>query len=391
MLDRRAVLGAALPSCLLPRALRPRQVLAATSPIGAENSDAPAGAARGPTRLAVWGLRHDHLRWVLPQILELKEAQLVGVGGERADLLESMKKKVPDGTPLYSNLQQMLDAVAPRALVALVPTAEQLGILRHCSRRKIHFYTHKPMASTLVDARAMDALATRAGIVAMVHCYPVLDPENQLFFDRILKGDVGEIGQLIVMSGIPAPSTMKGLSDDYRALLYEDTSQGAGVISGAAYYGLTYAAWLCGRPTAVMATINRHAPEKNKSLNDDCWIVLDYPRANVAIHGSWSMPFRHIGELIATGSKGQLRVWNKEVWFRPEGHPAGPGAHEAGVAQPPPVPPPALRNGVVHFLDCVRNGSAVHPALTTKINVLVQELAEAAMVSSKRGRKVVLP
>jgi predicted dehydrogenase len=346
---------------------------------------------RSPTRIAVYGLRHDHAWWVIPQLLAMKDVQLVAVAGERPDLLDRARKMVPATTQFYDQLETMLDREKPDGLVALAPNNEHRAILEACAKRKINFYTHKPMATSVADARAMDKLVRDSGIVAVIYNYPVLEPENQFFFEKLGHGVVGEIRKLVVMSGIQGPHGLGVLSADYEGWMYDEKKHGGGSLADMGTYGLIYAAWLMGLPNSVMASVGHHAPENNRGVDDESWIILEYPRASAVIQGSWSMPFRNIGELVATGSAGQLRVWDRDVWFRPAVKGPGHPEHDGGTAEHPPSVKPQLSNGVSHFVDCIRNGTAVHPAFTSSVNVLAQQMVEAAYKSSRTGRRVFLP
>lgn len=353
-------------------------------------SEAPVASAQPPTRLAVWGLRHDHVWWLFPQIKETEGAQLVAVGGEREDLLERARRGAGEGVTTYRDLATMLDTERPDALLALVPNAEHLPTLREAARRKIHYYTHKPGATSPGDAREMDRLATAAGIVTLIYCYPVFDRANQLLFSRWQEGAVGPVRKLLVMSGIQGPRGLRVLSADYQAWIYDPAQHGGGSLMDMGTYGLLYAAWILGRPSSVMAMVSRHAPDDNPGAEDESWILLDYPGASAVIQGSWSMPFRQIGEIVISGPKGQLRNWEGQVLFRPRAPDAKTAGPENGVATPAPEPPAGRKHGVAHFVDAIRSGTVVHPAFTTAMHVKVAEIADAAYRSARTGRRVVL-
>jgi predicted dehydrogenase len=344
--------------------------------------------AKPTTRVAVWGLRHDHVWGLFSQLKETPGAQLVAIGGERDDLLERARRTIGTDVPQYRDLKTMLDTEHPDALLALVPNSEHLATLQAAAARKIAYYTHKPGATSLRDARAMERLAREAGIVSVLYCYPVFDKANQLLFSQWQAGAVGPVRKLLVMSGIQGPHELHALTADYEGWLYDPRQHGGGSLMDMGTYGLLYAAWILGRPSSVMAMVSRHAPEDNPGAEDESWIMLDYPGANAVIQGSWSMPFRQIGEIVISGPKGQLRNWEHQVLFRPRAPDAKTEGLENGNPLTAPEPPPERKSGVAHFIDAIRNGTPVHPAFTPAMHVTVAEIVEAAYRSAKTGRRI---
>jgi predicted dehydrogenase len=337
-------------------------------------------------RVAFWGLVHDHGLWVLPQVIENPEAQLVGVGAERNDLFDRVKQ-IPADVPRFTNLVAMLDATHPDALVTLAPNNQHLSILRECAKRHIHMYTHKPMATTGKDARAMAKLAKEARITFMINTHPLFEPPHTAVFAKWRSGELGPIQKLLVVNGHQGPEGINALTEDYKNWLYDPVQHGGGALLDQAMYGLYYATIVLGKPQAITATIAHRSPKLNRGVDDDSWVLLEYPTATAVVQGSWALPFSG-GETLLVGIDGAVRTSDKGVLFRkrtPSIKAPGPQYGEPLVL---PEALPERKNGVSYFIHSVRRGEPVEEIFRPEIHVLVNEMADAALLSAKTGRRI---
>ena len=126
-------------------------------------------AAQARTRLAIVGLDHDHVWGLLKIIANEPDGELVAIADPHPELIEKAKATVPAGVKFFSDYIQMLDEVKPDAVIVTTANNRHLEILSACAKRKIHFFTEKPMAASGADAREMERLAREAGIKFMVN------------------------------------------------------------------------------------------------------------------------------------------------------------------------------------------------------------------------------
>src|SRR5208283_2228263 len=126
-------------------------------------------AAQARTRLAIVGLDHDHVWGLLKIIADEPDAELVAIADPHPELVEKAKATVPTGVKFFADYLSMLDEVKPEAVIVTTSNNRHLEILRACAKRKIHFFTEKPMAASGGEAREMERLAGGAGIKLMVN------------------------------------------------------------------------------------------------------------------------------------------------------------------------------------------------------------------------------
>jgi predicted dehydrogenase len=353
----------------------------------------PAAFSAAPkTRLAYIGLGLDGAwSWIKDAQAE-PDAELVAVADPRQNLLERAKGATKAGTRFYTDYARMLDEVKPDAVLATVPNAEHLAVTRACAERRIHVWFQKPMAATAKDAREMERLAKAAGIKLMISYHTLYNGSMQAITARVQAGDVGPIQRLVVRHAFPIS---KVLSPTYEAQFLDPALHGGGALMDQGTYGIDYAVWLLGRPTRVMATGKTLHERPGLQSEDEAWAILDYPKATAVIYGGWwAEPDigPGVGETTISGPKGVLQRDLGKVTFQQ-------GAdREKGVAadrEPRVVAPPAIprerSGGVAHFIDCIRNDKPIDAPHSASLNVIVNEVVDAAYESMRTGRAVVLP
>src|SRR5437667_11078844 len=99
------------------------------------------------TRLAIVGLDHDHVWGLLKEITAEPNAELVAIADSHPELVARAKAEVPASTKFYAEYVQMLDETKPDAVIVSTANDRHLAILRECAKRRIHYFTEKPMAT----------------------------------------------------------------------------------------------------------------------------------------------------------------------------------------------------------------------------------------------------
>ena len=350
-------------------------------------STLPLAAAPVRTRVAHIGLELDgSWSWIKELSLD-PVAELVAIADPGSALLERARATSPKGTLLFSDYVKMLDEVHPDAVTVTVPNSRHLEVVRECARRRIHVWFQKPMAATAKDAREMERLAREAGITLMISYHTLWSAPMRAVQAKVSSGDLGAIRQLEVRHAF---SASKVLSPTYLAQFLNPDLHGGGAIMDQGTYGIDYAVWLLGRPVRVYATAKTIHPRSGLTMEDEAWVILDYPAATAILYGGWwSEPDGPgIGFTRISGSKGEVLRDLDRVTYTPASAPGQPVA-----PQPVALPevPPDQRGGIAHFLDCIRNGKPVAAPHSAALNVTVNEIVEAAYESIRSGRAISLP
>lgn len=343
------------------------------------------GAADTKTRVAIIGLDHDHVWGLLEDLAAEPNAELVGVAEPRPALVNQAKPKVPASVKFYSDYVQMLDEIKPEAVIVTTENDRHLEILRECAKRRIHYSTEKPMATNAADAREMERLANQAGIKVMVNYWNAWIAPTHDLYHRVRAGQVGPVQKIIVQYGHAGPKEI-GVSKYFADWLYDPVKNGGGAIMDFGCYGAEWALWLKGRPSRVSAIAQKLKVEQHNKVDDDATIVLDYPDGTVIIEASWNWPYS-MGQVQVFGPKGSLLATGRELFYR--------SANDDGAKMPLEGqritldPPTAGETGnpISYFVDCIRHDKPIEDPLSTKLNVQVMEILDAARESVRTGQQ----
>ena len=100
------------------------------------------------------------------------------------------------GTPLFSDVDAMLDRVRPAVVSVATPPSHHRAAVEACARRGVPAVVcEKPLAETPEDGRAMIAACAAGGTRLLVNHTRRFDPLLRRLRDDIAAGAVGEITQ----------------------------------------------------------------------------------------------------------------------------------------------------------------------------------------------------
>jgi predicted dehydrogenase len=345
----------------------------------------PTGKAASPkTRLAIIGLDHDHVWGLLKDLAAEPDAELVAVAEPRPALADRAKPKVPASVKFYSDYVQMLDEAKPEAVIVTTENDRHLEILRECAKRHIHYSTEKPMATNAADAREMERLANQANIKLMVNYWNAWVAPTHDLYHRVRAGQVGPVQKIIVQYGHGGPKEI-GVTQYFADWLYDPVKNGGGAIMDFGCYGAEWALWLKGRQARVSAIAGKLKVEQHNKVDDDATIVLDYPDGTAIIEASWNWPYG-MGQVQVFGPKGSLLATGSELFYRSAKDDVAKMALEGQRITLDPLAR-VTSNPISYFVDCIRNGKPIEDPLSTKLNVQVMEILDAARESVRTGKQ----
>lgn len=337
------------------------------------------------TRLAIVGLDHDHVWGILKTLAKEPDAELVGIADPHPELVARAKARVPASVKFFSDFVPMLDEVKPEAVIVTTANNRHLEILRECAKRKIHFFTEKPMAASGADAREMERLAHEAGIKLMVNYWNAWAPATQEAYRRLKAGAVGPVEKMIIQFGHQGPKEI-GTSKYFIDWLYDPVKNGAGALMDFGCYGADWALWVKGRPQRVYATPLKLKTAQHNAVEDDATVLLEYPDSTAILMPSWDWPYGK-GQAEFFGPKGSLLALGDGVLFAPAKSRTGV-SNPDGTPVETPLLPPQMRDGVSYFVYCIRNQKPIEGPVAADLNVGVNEIIDAAKESIKTGRAV---
>lgn len=342
--------------------------------------------AQSPVRLAVAGLSHGHVGWVFNRA-DKKDIELVGIYEPNPELVNLFAEKYKlDKKLFFSDLNKMLDQVKPQAVSAFGAINEHIMIVRACAPRRIHVMVEKPLATTFSDAREIQKLAEQNGIQVLTNYETSWYASNQYVNDLVQQGKLGDIRKVMVNDGHQGPKEI-GVSKEFLEILTDPEKNGAGALIDFGCYGANLMTWLLKgeRPVSVTAVTHQNKPDIYKNVDDEASIILQYPKAQCIIQGSWNWSFAR-KDMEVYGNKGYAVAVNPTV-VRQRLSEKSPEETIKLDPRPAPYTDPfsVLADVVQGRLKLDKNDLYGLP-----VNVTVVEILESAKASAKSGKTVFL-
>src|SRR5260370_27262467 len=124
-----------------------------------------------PLRVVLAGLVHGHASGFFDQFQHRADLRVVGIAEPNRQLAAQFAKRYGLEPGLfYSDLEEMLKATHPQAVLAYTNTYDHRRVVEICARYGVHVMMEKPLAVSLEDARAIEE-AARAGKIQVLVNY----------------------------------------------------------------------------------------------------------------------------------------------------------------------------------------------------------------------------
>jgi predicted dehydrogenase len=233
-------------------------------------------------------------------------------------------------------------------------------------------------------ARAIQAAAKRGGIQVIVNYettwYRSHGEIRHLFKDQQAAG---EIRKMVAMDGHQGPKEI-GVGPEFLGWLTDPVKNGGGALFDFGCYGANLMTWMMDneRPLAVTALTQTEKPLIYPRVDDEATILVQYPKAQGIIQGSWNWPFSRKdfevygerGYAIATaGNNLRVRL---------------PGGQEE--SRTPAALPPEEQDSISYLTAVVRGKRKPSGLSSLENNMIVTEILEAARESARTGRTIKL-
>jgi len=338
------------------------------------------------TRLAVAGLDHDHVFWILRN-QDREDVDFVGYYDANPDLTARYTEQHnlnPDA--VYNDLDTMLDEVKPEGVVAFSSIFAHLECVQKAAPRGIHVMVEKPLAVSLEHATEMKALAEEHDIHLLTNYETTWYPTNHETYRMARDGQIGDIRKIMIHDGHRGPAEL-GCTSDFLAWLTDPVLNGGGAIIDFGCYGANLATWLSGnqRPTSVFATTSTFKPDVYPNVDDDSVIVINYPTMTAIAQGSWNWAISR-KDMEVYGQTGQITAVDRTTLTyqldRDE-----PKVTKTLEPRPFPHYDPMSYFGAVIRGEIISGDDDLY-GLTN--NMLVVEILDAARESAKTGQRVEL-
>jgi len=339
---------------------------------------------KAPLRVALAGLVHGHASGFFDQFQHREDLQVVGIAEADRQLTAQFAKSYGFAPGLfYSDLEEMLKATHPQAVLAYTNTYDHRRVVEICARYGVHVMMEKPLAVSLEDARAIEKAARAGKIRVLVNYETTWYRSNQAAYDLVHDNAIGEIRKIVVHDGHRGPKEI-GVGPEFLAWLTDPKLNGGGALFDFGCYGADLATWLMDgrRPDSVTAVTQQIKPDVYPRVDDEATIILTYPHAQAIVQASWNWPFSR-KDMEVYGQKGYaITVGRDAVRVRlPE--------KEEISADSKPLE--KTKEDSVSYLRAVLMGGLKPEGQSSlDTNVIVTEILDAARQSAATGKTVSL-
>jgi predicted dehydrogenase len=343
-------------------------------------------ASKKPMRVAVVGLVHAHVHWILGR--EKKgDIEIVGIAEPNRQLAEAFSKQHGYSMGIvYSSMEEMIEKTKPEAVYAFNSIFDHLKVVEYCAPKGIHVMVEKPLAVSAEHANKMLALAKKFNIHLLTNYETTWYGSNEKAYQLVKKENItGDIRKIVFHTGHQGPVEI-GCNKEFLDWLTDPVLNGAGALTDFGCYGADVATWLMDgeHPETVTAVTQQIKPQLYPKVDDEATIILTYKKAQVIIQASWNWPYGR-KDMEVYGVKGYVFCKDGTHMMIRESDKQPPVADSATAL-------PADRNDpFVYFTNVIRGNIAIqqYDLSAPATNMIVVKILEAAKHAAKTGKTVV--
>jgi len=342
-------------------------------------------AGEQPLRLCIAGLVHGHVDGFLQAAAKRQDVQIAGIFDPDSALQRHYAERYGLSQAIFfKDLGAMLDGVKPEAVASFTSTFDHAIVVEACARRHIHVMMEKPLAVSMADARAIERAAHQGGIQVIVNYETTWYPSHAAMW-RMVKEQraAGEIRKMVAMDGHEGPKEIH-VGPEFLGWLTDPVKNGGGALFDFGCYGANLMTWMMDnqRPVAVTAITQTDKPQTYARVDDEATVLVEYPKAQGIIQGSWNWPFSR-KDFEVYGERGYAIATGGSVL-----HVRLPGSPEAAPTLEP--LPPEEHDSLSYLTAVVRGKRKVEGLSSLENNMIVTEILTAARESAKTGRTIKL-
>lgn len=343
--------------------------------------------AQSPVKIAVVGLTHSHVHWILGRE-DRGDIEIVGIVEPNEALARRFTARHGISMDLvYSDMESLFQEVSPEAVTAFGSIYEHLEVVQACAPRGIHVMVEKPLAVSMEHALEMQALAKKHGIHLLTNYETTWYASNHEVKKQVLNDSpIGPLRRVVINDGHEGPMEI-GVNQEFLDWLTDPVQNGGGAVIDFGCYGANLMTWLMNgeKPISVTAELKQIKPDIYPEVDDEATILLDYPETQGVIQASWNWPF----------SRKDMEVYGKTGYYIAKNNTqlisrtAGEGSETVQTLPGRKYP----FNDPFSYLAAVVRGTVEVKATdlsSLENNMVVVEILDAARESAEKGRRVYL-
>ena len=264
-------------------------------------------AQEAPLKVAVIGLTHTHVHWILGRP-DQGDIKIVGIVEPNKELAQRYADQHGYSMDIvFDSMEELMADTQPEAVTAFGTIYDHLSVVEYFAPKGIHVMVEKPLAVSLDHAKKMKALAEKHNIHLLTNYETTWYASNHKAYELVHKEKmVGELRKIVVHDGHYGPKEI-GVNDEFLEWLTDPVLNGAGALTDFGCYGANLTTWLMKgeRPQTVFAVTQTMKPELYPKVDDEATIILTYPKMQAIIQASWNWPISR-KDMEVYGKTGQI-------------------------------------------------------------------------------------
>jgi predicted dehydrogenase len=339
---------------------------------------------RPPVRIAIAGLEHDHAMGFIPRFAGRTDVELAGIVETNRDLIQRYSQRFNlDPGLFYPSLAALFAKTNVDAVATFTSTFAHQRVVEACAAQGVDVMMEKPLATTMKQARAIEAAVKKSGIELVVNYETTWYPATQAAYKVVDEdGQIGPVRKMVFHDGHRGPKEI-GCSTNFLAWLTDPVLNGGGAVNDFGCYGADLATWFMGgqRPVSVFCAAQHLKPQIYPKVEDDATIIVNYTGAQVILQPSWNWAFDR-KDMEIYGQTGTVFVPKPTVMR------VRTGSMVAETETTLPSLKGADGDPLSYLAAVARNQLKPSGLSSLEVNVIVVEILEAAHKSAETGREV---
>jgi predicted dehydrogenase len=275
------------------------------------------------------------------------------------------------GIPVGADMEWLLDACRPDAIIVATPTDTHFGLVADAARAGCHVFCEKPLARTAAEAANTLSACQKAGVKLAVGHVVRYFPAYARIAEMVKSGQIGTPGMAKCRRVSGPPGGQRGW--------YGDTVRSGGLVLDMGVHDFDWLRWCLGPVERVSALMS------GAGLGQVAMVVLAHVSGAISVvELSWMDPEAFATSVEVSGPKGLVRhdsrrskTYLTELW------PANEGSEPAVRVQVATPTDDPYRDEVADALSWFSGGP--EPRSTGLDAVAAVALAETAELSAARG------
>ncbi|SDG79899.1 Predicted dehydrogenase [Pedobacter terrae] len=342
--------------------------------------------AQQKLNVAIAGLNHDHV-YLIMNSYQKAEVNIIGIAESNPELVNRFKAryKIPDSI-FYNNLPDLLKKKKPEVVLAYNAISDHLAVVEAAAPLGISVMVEKPLAISVKQAARMAELAKQYKVHILTNYETTWYPSNQEVYKNVKENNtIGAIRKMIVHDGHQGPKEI-GVSKEFLSWLTDPDKNGAGALVDFGCYGANLMTWLMDGKAPVSVTAITHQVKKEvyPKVDDDATILLEYPNATGIIEASWNWPFS-IKDMEVFGETGYIQAINEKNIRARQNTKDNYEIYQSKTLA-------STYANHLSYLSAILKGEIKpkNDLSSLENNLIVVSILEAAKISAKTGKKVML-